>query len=430
MAIIGVAVVDVASGTIVPEQTVLIAGGVIEALAPADVAVVPAGARVIDGRGLYVMPGLVDAHAHYFERETFGRLYVASGVTLVRDMGMANELIFPLRAEIAGGSALGPEVLTAGAILDGAPPLIPLISRGVATPDEARQAVRDQVAAGSDFIKVYSTLAADVFAAIVDEAHALGLKVAGHVPDSVPIEEAAIAGLDSVEHFFGFDKLVGRLLGAPVRQAYAGMGADAGFFARLGELDPADLSRALASLRASGLAVCPTLVTFKVGVQTKLYQSGTFSGSDLVSGELLGMWRSLWAGQDDLEAYIWERWAKFVVALHDAGVPLMVGTDLSVPGVCPGLSVHDEMAIWQDAGIPAPDVLRSATLVPVRWLGLGDRLGTVTAGKTASLVLVRANPLDDVRHAQEIEGVFLQGRYFDRAALDLLLAEVRRAARP
>lgn len=148
MAITGVAVVDVEMGAIVPEQTVLIAGGVIEALAPADEAVVPAGACVIDGRGLYLMPGLVDAHAHYFERETFGRLYVASGVTLVRDMGMANELIFPLRAEIAGGSVLGPELLTSGAILDGAPPLIPLISRGVATPDEARQAVRDQAAAG------------------------------------------------------------------------------------------------------------------------------------------------------------------------------------------------------------------------------------------------------------------------------------------
>jgi imidazolonepropionase-like amidohydrolase len=107
----------------------------------------------------------------------------------------------------------------------------------------------------------------------------------------------------------------------------------------------------------------------------------------------------------------------------------MVGTDLSVPGILPGFSVHDEMEIWQAAGIPAPDVLRSATVVPAWWLGLDARLGAIAEGKTASMILLRANPLEDVRNTREIEAVFLRGQYFDRAALDRLLEEARELAR-
>ncbi len=117
-------------------------------------------------------------------------------------------------------------------------------------------------------------------------------------------------------------------------------------------------------------------------------------------------------------------------ALHDAGVPLMVGTDLSTPGSVPGFSVHDEMALWQDAGIPAADVLRGATLVPARFMGKDGRLGTIAAGKAASLVLVRANPLENIRNAAQVETVFLRGRYFSRADLDRLLKEARDAAAP
>jgi imidazolonepropionase-like amidohydrolase len=304
-----------------------------------------------------------------------------------------------------------------------------LIASGVATEDEAREAVRRQAAAGADFIKVYSRLSADAFRAAVDEAHSLGLKVAGHVPDTIPIEEAAAAGLDSCEHFFGFDKLLGRLLGAPVRFAYVGMGSDAGFFLRFREIDRARLSAALETLRAIGLTVCPTIVTFQAGVETQTFLSGTFARGEFVSQAVLETWRGLWGSQADLPAFIWQTWANLVVELYKAGIPLLVGTDLSVPGVVPGFAVHDEMEIWQDAGIPAPDVLRAATLAPARWLGLEDRLGTIAEGRTASMVLLRANPLDDVRNARQIEGVFLRGQYFARPDLDRLLEEAKELAR-
>ena len=125
----------------------------------------------------------------------------------------------------------------------------------------------------------------------------------------------------------------------------------------------------------------------------------------------------------------WLPIAEFVAELHRAGVTLMVGTDLIVPGICPGYAVHEEMAIWQEAGIPAADVLRSATLVPAQFMGLGDRLGSISEGKAASMVLLRANPLADIRNAQQIEGVFLRGHDFSRDDLDRLLVEARALAR-
>jgi hypothetical protein len=203
------------------------------------------------------------------------------------------------------------------------------------------------------------------------------------------------------------------------------MGADAGYLLRLGEVDPQALQGVFERLRDSGLTVCPTVVTFKVGVQTAQFQSGDFPLDEYISSTVLETWRALWAGQADLPDAIWQSWAKMVRRLNEAGVPLMTGTDLSVPGVVPGFSLHDELAIWQDAGIPAADILRSATLVPARFMGLGDRLGSLTEGKTASMVLLRANPLEDIGNARNIEAVFLRGRYFDRAALDRMLKEVR-----
>jgi len=428
-AIVDVTVIDVEAGVARPGRTVLVRDDRVDAIGPADDVSVPSDAVIIDGRGLFLMPGLCDAHVHCVDPEVFGRVMVANGVLFARDMGMPTADILNVKDRLNRGVLIGPELVATGTILDGEPPLIPSVSLGVPTADAARAAVRELAQAGVDMIKVYSRLDGDVFLAALDEAHALGLEVAGHVPDSIPIEQAAAAGLDSSEHFFGFDKLIGRLLGAPVQQHYVGMGVDVVHFLRVGELDPAKLREALDGLRRSGLTVCPTVVTFEVGTRTTQFLSGTFPGSEYVSQTLLETWRSLWAQQTDLPEFVWQTWAHLVVKLHKAGIPLMVGTDLSTPGTLPGSSVHDEMAIWQDAGIPAADILRGATLVPARFMGLDDRLGTIAEGKTASMVLLRANPLDDVRNAREIEAVFLRGRYYDRKTLDRLLEEARDLAK-
>ncbi len=212
-AILDVAVVDVEKGCALPGQTVLVQGERIVRIGAQGAVEIPQGAEVVLGQGLYLMPSLVDAHVHYFDAPIFGRLMVANGVLLVRDMGMPTEYILGLRDQLNRGEILGPEMVTTGAILDGDPPLIPLISIGAKTPEDGRDAVRRQADAGVNMIKVYSSLKKEVFLAIVGEAQKVGLKTVGHVPEEIYIEDAAAAGLCSSEHFFGFEKVVARLLG-------------------------------------------------------------------------------------------------------------------------------------------------------------------------------------------------------------------------
>jgi imidazolonepropionase-like amidohydrolase len=389
---------------------------------------IPVQAQTIDGDGLYLMPGLVDAHVHYLDAPVFGRLMIANGVLFVRDMGMPNDYILEVRDALNRGDMLGPELITTGAILDGYPPLIPLISLGIQTPEEGRTAVSRQAEAGVDMIKVYSKLDKDVFLAIVDEAQKHNLKVVGHVPDSIYIEDAAAAGLQSSEHFFGFEKVIAKLLGAPVKFSYDGMGSEADYLQRLGEVNPDELRNVYQRIRASGMTICPTVITFKVGTDIDTFQTGNFLHNEFVSPMVRNIWQTLWSQQAKLPDFIWQNWAQMVCGMNQAGIPLMVGTDLMIPGIFAGYSVHEEMAIWQEAGIPPVDVLRSATSVPAQFMGLGKRLGNLREGKTASMVLIRANPLEDIRNASHIEGVFLRGMYFNRRDLDQLLAEAKNLA--
>jgi imidazolonepropionase-like amidohydrolase len=428
--ITGVAVVDVEKGIVIPDQTVIITGERIKTVGPQAELSAPEGSHVIDGRGLYLMPGLVDAHVHYFDPEVFGRVMIANGVLLVHDMGQPTEQVLSLRDALNRGERLGPEMIATGSILDGDPPLIPSISLGLKTPEAGRAAVRQQAEAGVDEIKVYSRLDKEVFLAIVDEAQKVGLKVVGHVPESVYIEDATAAGLRSSEHLFGFEKIVAKLLGEQVTTTYLGMGSDAGYLQHLGEVNPEELQGVYRRLRESGLTVCPTVVTFKTFTQVKTIQAGSFPYSEFISPGILDIWQSQWSQQNDRPDFVWQNWVQMVSGLNKAGVPLMVGTDLMTPGIIPGYSVHEEMTIWQEAGIPPADVLRSATLVPAQFMGLEDRLGAVAEGKSASLVLLTANPLEDVRNAQLIEAVFLRGQYYSRDDLNRLLDEAEELAKP
>ena len=422
-AITDVTVIDVENGVAVPGQTIIVLDDRIEEIGTQETVDVPKNAEIINGHGLYLMPGLVDAHVHYLEAPIFGRLMIANGVLLVRDMGMPNEYILPLRDELNQGKTLGPEMVASGAMLDGVPPVIPTISMGLTTPEQGRTAVQAQVKAGVDTIKVYSNLDQAVFLSITDEARKLGVKVVGHVPDSIYIEDAAAAGLSSIEHWFGLEKVIAKLLGEPVTLTYTGMGSGFDYLLRLDEVDPQALQDFYQRLQASGVTVDPTVVTFKNWPNVNALELQNLPHGEYISQNLFSMWKSQWAGQTEFPDLFWQNWAKMVKDMNKAGVPLMVGTDLMCPGIIPGYSVHEEMGIWQEAGIPAADILRSATIVPVRFMGLGDRLGSISVGKVASMVLVRANPLEDIGNAQQIESVFLRGQYLSREDLDRLLAE-------
>jgi len=429
-AIIGAAVVDVEKGVVLDDQTVLLQGERIVKIGPRARVDVSKDARTIDGRGLHLIPGLVDAHVHYYDPQVFGPAMIANGIVLVRETGQPNETALPLRQALNAGAMLGPEMIATGWILDGDPPFIPQASRGVKTPDEGRAAVRAQAAAGVDEIKVYSKLEKDVFEAICDEAKRAGLKAVGHVPEAVYLEDAVAAGLRCIDHVHGFDKVIGRLLGLPVKLASGGMGVNFDYWPRLAEVDPAKLREVFGRLRASGVIVCPTIVVFKVRSGLGDVKARTYPMSEYISPVIQGIWNALWNPAERAEwEKLWPPIAAFVAAMHKAGVPMMIGTDLSMPGIIPGFAVHEEMAIWQDAGIAAADVLRGATIVPARFLNQESRLGSVAEGKIASLVLVRGNPLKDIRAAGRVEGVFLRGQYFDRGRLDQMLKEARDLAR-
>jgi imidazolonepropionase-like amidohydrolase len=418
--IANVCVVDVENGIIHSAKTVMIEGDRILHIGDENDMVPLIGFERIEGQGSYLMPGLIDAHVHYFDPDSFGPLMLANGVVLVRDMGSPTGQAIQLREALRQGTLLGPEMITTGSILDGNPPQIPQISIACSSAEQGRDVVRQQARAGVDQIKVYSDLDRVVYLAIVDEARRQGLKPVGHVPETISIEETAAAGQASCEHLFGFEKMIARLHGDAIPLRKGGMGAYASYWLRLPEVNVENLQLALQAIRASSMVVCPTVMVFRSRGRAQEILTCAYPHLDLISPQIRAIWDMLWDpnGRDiEMSQQIWPQMQAFVYQLYRAGVPLIAGTDLMAPGIIPGFSLHEEMLLWQEAGIPPIDVLRSATIVPARFFGLGDRFGTVAVGKTASLVLVKGNPIEDIRNAGQIAGVFLRGRFFSSEEL-------------
>jgi len=428
VAVQNVSLVDVEAGAVRTGQTILIDEGKVQRVGPADKVQVPDGAQTIDGGKLFAIPGLFDSHVHYVSPETFGPLCIAHGVTFVRDLGGATEMILYTRDQLNKGELLGPEMIAAGAIIDGVPPIWPF-SEPCDDPEAARAAVRKLADRGVNFIKVYSMLKKDVHRAAVEEAHARGLKAVGHVPLSITLTDALDVGQDGIEHLEGFDVHIAEAAGEPIKEwprSYRDVFERWDRYTRADETKLRELYKRVAR---QGVAVVPTIVVIKsIGLAADPNREDLWR--DYVPAYLRGFWDSertrRMAPGAARSAPLMQ---KFVGELHKAGVLLLCGTDLANPNVIAGHSLLEEMELFHGAGIPAADVLRSATIRPAKFFGVADRLGTIAEGKTASLVLVRANPLEDVRNARQIEGVFLKGRYFDRKALDELLSDVRRTVK-
>ncbi|MCC5822804.1 MAG: amidohydrolase family protein [Phycisphaerales bacterium] len=424
----GVSVIDVDQGSASGPQDVLIRAGLIERIADPGSIDPPTDARQVDAAGRYLIPGLFDAHVHILAGQgVFEPLLIAHGVTAARDTGAPTEAILEARRQSASHDFVGPDLIVTGAIIDGRPPVWPM-SEECETAEEARDAVRRLAAAGVDQIKVYSRLPREAYFAALAEARALGLPVTGHVPESVTLEEAIEAGQDCIEHFEGFAPLLRRL--NPPERAPDRTGVFAGFdgWLRYGSVDRERLDAVLDQLAEHAVMQCPTLAVWH-GLA-----SDPSIREDARMAYIPGMLGGMWAGALNEEFAGFVRLAmrsmrSLVADLHAAGVPMMIGTDLGNPFVFPGWSVHEEMRRFRDAGVPDAEVLRMATIVPARFCGVHDRLGTVEEGKQASLVLLNANPLEDIGAVSEIEAVFLRGRLFDRADLDALLAQAAEDAR-
>lgn len=460
LAITNVAVVDVresdARRAVRPNQTVLVSGDRITRVGPG---LATADARVVDGTGKYLIPGLWDMHVHTLSRsraDLFFPLFIAHGITGVRDMGSTGRdaqaafeefgFFHQWRDEIAGGTRVGPRIAAAaGVLVDGAPPVFPF-ALSVANAGQARAAVRDLKERGASFIKVYGLLSREAYFAIADESRTLGLPFAGHVPNAVSAAEAADAGQKSIEHLNNVllaassreDELRRERLAAVSEPSRVMVRQNAAIVESYSDKKGRAL---LERFRRNGTWHAPTLTVIRsfAFVGDSGYRASFADRLKYLTPDTQLRWRP--EQNPVLRAYladsaimagarsIYRRSVRFVGELHRAGVPILAATDTPNPWVFPGSGLHEELALLVDGGLTPLDALRSATLHPARFLGTEATMGSVEAGKVADLVLLDANPLEDIAHTRRIRTVVANGRLFDRAALDSLLARVEGLAK-
>jgi len=435
-------VINPGTSSVHRNRTVVITGNHITSVSDTEKFQLPKNARVIDATGQYLIPGLWDMHVHSAFGDWFpgGRdiilpLFIANGVTGVRDMGGDVPVLLEWRKEITSGQIIGPRMVISGPMLDGYLPNGKLrfpSSVAISTPASAVAAVDSLKAQGVDFIKVQSVISHDAYLAAAVEAHKQGLPIVGHVPDKVRIHEVVEAGQKSIEHLMGI---------------FEGCSTEEDRFIK-GEGSLKLL------LTTQDQQRCDSLI--KLLAQNQTWQvptlawqrGGTFLDQrdlkhDPLDKYVPAYWRDVtWRRFTDemmpdllrdplaLRQEYFAHNLQIVGALHHAGVPFMAGTD-TAPGVyiMPGFSLHDELANFVEAGFTPMESLQTATSNPARFLGMEASLGSVEPGKVADLVLLSANPLEDIRNTRKISIVVANGQLFDRAALDQILIHVEAAAK-
>jgi imidazolonepropionase-like amidohydrolase len=406
VAITAVTVIDTIGGRATPNRTVTIRNGTIVSVTAGDAPT--AGARRVDGRGKFLIPGLWDMHTHHqMTGEASLALYVANGVTGTRDMGGDLDFILALRQRSTSGQVLGPRIVASGPILDDRPPDWPF-RMIVRTAEEARKAVQSLKQRGVDLIKVHDRTPPEAYQAIADEARRQGLPFAGHLPRGITFEAAAAAGQRTVEHLVSM-RLFSECSG--------------------GSMYAADKCRPfLERLAKSGVWQTPTLVNWR-----KMFTLDTpegdpaqdqlaFASPGLLEFLALNRKMSKISPQGVRDMVAASDTAAIAVSdMQKAGVGILAGCDAMVAGFC----LHEELVLMVKGGMPAAAALQTATINPARSLGLEKIHGSIEAGKRADLVLLDANPLDDVANVRRIHAVVMNGRVLDRAQLDATLAMLR-----
>ena len=397
----------------------------------------PGGARIVDGSGKFLIPGLWDMHVHTIMGDWMPGatritlpLMVANGVTGIRTMGDELPTILQWRDAVAQGKLLGPRMVSSGPMLDGPKPNYPA-SVQITTPADAVHAVDSLKAQGVDFIKIQSLIPRDAYFAAAAEAKKQGIVYVGHVPDAVRASEAVEAGQKSIEHYTGVfegsstieDKLI------------------------TGQRGPRLSVETFNQKRADALIAL--FVKHQVWqVPTLVWEHGQWliDKTDLKHEPLDAYVPVYWKEKTypkfvesimktlDTDPYSYrERYFAMEMAMtramHKAGVPFLAGTDTAAGVyVVPGFSLHEELELFVQAGFTPMEALQTATSNPAKFFGNSASMGSVSAGKDADLVLLDADPTVDIHNARRIEGVVLAGRYFARPDLDRLLSDEQAAA--
>jgi imidazolonepropionase-like amidohydrolase len=438
LAITHVNIIDTTGGPTQQDMVVLVTAGHIVRIAKANHASLPKGAQTVDGRGKYLIPGLWDMHVH----TAFGKwlpswtgkkisfpLFVANGVTGIRDMGSDLAVVKRWREQIAAGDLLGPRMVIAGPMLDGPTPRFPS-SVSVATPSEGRRAVDDLKNAGVDFIKTQSLIPRDAYFAVVDEAKKREITFVGHVPDAIRAREASDAGQKSIEHLTGIFEAC-----STVEDEFLKGSKEPGRF--VSTYSDAKAKNLMSILAKNQTWQVPTLV----------WEHGQWliDRNNLSRDPLNRYAPAVWKDQtwpmftsdilkdmDTDPLSVREKFTQLelqiVGAMRRIGVPFMAGTDTAAGvHVFPGFSLHQELEYFVRAGFTPLQALQTATLNPALFLGRSD-MGIVRKGNVADLVLLDANPLVDIANTHRIRAVVLNGHYLSRSDLDYMLREAELSA--
>jgi imidazolonepropionase-like amidohydrolase len=392
---------------------VLIEGERIAAVGPDGEVAVPEGATRIDAAGKTVLPGLWDMHTHLSEVD--GALQLAAGVTSVRDLANDVEQVTGLRAAWDSGEALGPRVVLGG-FLDGPGPFAGPTKALVSTEEEALSWIERYHELGYEQIKVYSSLDPALLPAIARAAHERGMRLSGHVPQGLTAAEAVELGFDELQHvnflFLNFWGDAGIDTRTPAR--FTEVAARAAAL----DLGSPEVERFIRLLAERKIEVDPTVATFE---RMFLGRPGEVSpGLREVVDRFPAQIRRRYLGgglqpPEGLDATYREsyrRMVEMVGALHRAGVPLLAGTDDLA-----GFTLHRELELYVEAGIPAPEVLRIATLGAAEVTGRAESLGTVEPGKLADLILVAGNPAEDISDVRKVEVTIKGGTLYRSAEL-------------
>jgi imidazolonepropionase-like amidohydrolase len=388
IAITHITIIDVRDGSRQQDMSVLISGDRIGVIGSSKKVQLPKQTRVIDGHGKFLIPGLWDMHVHTDGEDRVLRLHLAYGITGIRDMAGDVAKLADARRRITSGELTGPRLVFAGPMLEGPPSQADDWTWIIHSSEEARKAIDRLVELRVDFIKVHDGLARESFLAIAAASKERGISFVGHVPASMTPAEASDLGQKSIEHLEFVPKSCHALLdsvagGAP-RNVPSGC-------------DPQSLDELLHRFAQNGTWLDPTIQSFRYWAPTQ--------------------WSAIFSGFREL-----------VPSIRQNHVSILAGTDSSSVleekgDPPPGASLHDELALLVDAGFTPSEALRAATLNPALFLGFSDSLGTIEAGKTASMVLLEANPLQDIRNAERIVAVISEGRYFNGEVLERLRRE-------
>lgn len=424
-AFINVNVIPMTSDTVLRARTVIVTDGEIVVIGNVDDTAVPADAVVVDGTDRFLMPGLSEMHGHVPGSNSGGlervlHLYVANGITTVRGMlGQPSHL--ELRSALQKGERLGPRLYTSGPSLNG---------RSVTSPQRAISMVEQQHAAGYDFLKIHPGLTREEFDAMAATADRLGMRFAGHVPEDVGIERALAAGIATIDHLDGYMESLLR----PHDDPSGGLSGLFGVFIA-DQADETKIAGIVAATVEAGTWNVPTDSLFRHWASSEADPDDMVDWPEMkyMPADTVERWRRAKREVLDDANYHPDTAARavalrqqLILELHRKGAGLLLGSDSPQIFNVPGFAIHRELEYLVDAGLTPFEALQTGTANPAEFFGRTGDFGVVKTGAGADLILLDANPLQDITNTRRIHGVMVRGRWLPRSELDGLLKKLAR----